>query len=143
MAMPYANPFFAQIHLLFALLTRLFSFWTHGKPPKRLVRLMRRAGRALADEIRATLSEDGVAFPPLDDRAFLQWFAKAAPGLGAACSAGFSRPKTCAQKPALPAQALPLWTAGFPTGAVFQTTKQSGEDAGAPKASRQHARAPP
>jgi hypothetical protein len=80
--MPHANPFFAYIRLLLALLNRVFALWTHGKPPVRLQRLMERTGRALADDIRATLTEDGVAFPALDDRAFLKWFAKTAPGLG-------------------------------------------------------------
>jgi hypothetical protein len=80
--MPNANPFFAYIRLLLALLNRVFALWTHGKPPERLKRLLERTGRALADNIRATLTEDGVAFPALDDRAFLQWFAKTAPGLG-------------------------------------------------------------
>jgi hypothetical protein len=80
-AMPHAAPPFALIHLLFALLRRLFGLWTHGKPPARLVRVFERTERTLADAIRATLTKDGVDFPALDDRAFLKWFAKNAPGL--------------------------------------------------------------
>jgi hypothetical protein len=99
MPMPHANPFFAHIHLLFALLNRVFALWTHGKPPVRLQRLMERTGRALADDIRATLTEDGVAFPALDDRAFLKWFAKTAPGLGPQAIPGTRRqpaaPRSC------------------------------------------------
>jgi hypothetical protein len=78
--MPNAPPFFAHIHLLFALLTRWFGLWTSGKPPARLVRLMEHTGRTLADAIRATLREDGVAFPEMDDRAFLVWFKTNCPG---------------------------------------------------------------
>jgi hypothetical protein len=79
-AMTHADPNFPLIHLLFALVRHWFGFWTHGKPPASLVRAMERAEHTLADAIRATLREDGWAFPALDDRAFLKWFAKNCPG---------------------------------------------------------------
>jgi hypothetical protein len=79
--MPRVTPIFAHINLLLALLTRWFGLWTGPKPGARLVGVLERTEATLADAIRATLAEDGVAFPSLDDPAFLKWFAKHAPGM--------------------------------------------------------------
>jgi hypothetical protein len=100
-AMTNSPPAFALINLLFALITRWLGLWTHGQPPARFVALFERTERTLADAIRATLTEDGVAFPALDDRTFLKWFTTNAPSLGTAGSAGFRRQKTSRLKPAL------------------------------------------
>jgi hypothetical protein len=68
-------PHLSLLNLLFALLRRWFALWSVGAPPKPFVRVLERTERDLADAIRATLTEDGVAFPALDDPAFLKWFA--------------------------------------------------------------------
>jgi hypothetical protein len=70
-----------HINLLFALLARMAALFGLGpRPPKPVVRALIRAEAALAAAIRATLREDGVAFPDLDDPAFLVWFNQNHPG---------------------------------------------------------------
>jgi hypothetical protein len=147
--MPNANPFFAHIHLLFALLNRVFALWTHGKPPVRLQRLMERTGRALADDIRATLTEDGVAFPALDDRAFLKWFAKTAPGLGPQSIPGTRRGRVSGTHCHMSREWVPVLASGQ-TGNGSNLDRRlpagwrlTGNGAGVPTPSLHHARAPP
>jgi hypothetical protein len=75
-----ACPLLHHINLLFALLQRLVTQWTgRGQPPAAVVRVLMQAESALAAEIRTALLGDGVAFPELDDPAFLAWFARAYP----------------------------------------------------------------
>jgi hypothetical protein len=65
----------APINLLFALLARMLALFGLGpKPPALVVRALERGEAALADAIRATLRESGLAFPELPDAAFLGWF---------------------------------------------------------------------
>jgi hypothetical protein len=70
----------SHINLLFALLRRWFGLWRQGRPSPRLIATLELTEATLAAAIRATLTEDGVAFPELDDPAFLKWFAKNCPG---------------------------------------------------------------
>lgn len=70
---------FSLTGLLLALLRRWLALWSHGAPPARFVALAERTEAELANAIRATLREDGVAFPTLDDPAFLVWFKQAYP----------------------------------------------------------------
>ncbi len=89
-----------HINLLFALLTRWRGARRHGKPSARFVAVVERTEQALAQTIRATLAQDGVADPDLDDPAFLVWFkshypgpahvARAAGGAGAPANAPFA-----------------------------------------------------
>jgi hypothetical protein len=80
--MTMVAPSFAPINLIFALLRRWLGLWLIGpRPPARFVALLERTEARLAGAIRATLAEDGVAFPTLDDPAFLKWFAEHAAGM--------------------------------------------------------------
>jgi hypothetical protein len=74
-----ASPF-PHLNLLFALLRRWLALWIAAKPPTRFVRMLAHTEHTLANAIRATLTADGVAFPTLDDPAFLVWFKTTCPG---------------------------------------------------------------
>jgi predicted small integral membrane protein len=137
-------PFFCHIRLMLALLARWMRLWAPGaKPPPGFVKVLEQTEERLAEAIRGTLTEDGVAFPALADRAFLKWFGKHAPGLGPSGNAGFSRKNVGRLKLALPASARPVRSALVHTRAPKAVAHPAGlAHAGQALAARR-ARAPP
>ena len=76
------------LSLLFALLARRLGAWGAGRPTPRFVAVVERTEAALAQAIRLSLAQEGLAYPDLDDPALLAWFKTAYP----AARAGMERP---------------------------------------------------
>jgi hypothetical protein len=131
-------PHLSHLNLLFALLRRWMASWIGAKAPTRFVDALERTERELAAAIRATLTEDGVAFPALDDPTFLKWFAKQCRGSDQAAwphrSAGGI---SVGRKNAIGVvNASPMDWRRFPAGKISAGRQPEVETS-------QHARAPP
>ncbi len=65
-----ANAILSHLSLVFTLLARWLGAWGAGPAPARFVATVERTEAALANAIRASLTQDALAFPDLDDPAF-------------------------------------------------------------------------
>jgi hypothetical protein len=113
-AMVTASRLLPLINLLLALLTRWLGLWRAGPPPARFVATLARTEAVLAEAIRATLAQEGVAVPGLDDAALLVWVKARSPAVQ-----GASMPRPGAPRPhARPVQSskLPIMDRRLPAG---------------------------
>ena len=98
-----ANAILSHLSLVFTLLARWLGAWGAGPGPARFVATVERTEAALANAIRASLTQDALAFPDLDDPAFLVWFKTAY----TAARAGVERPVR-ARRTTLPLVEFPM-----------------------------------